>query len=412
MKKIIKFEEEKNKIDKYNENSKKDHIKKQNKKNKKKVGIIIAISILIMVFIIVAIIYGVNKNFRNFMDKYILGKNVTEENLPMIDIDYNSNTHIIPYGNLICVLTENTLFQYNSSGKQEKKVKIEISNPIYDVEDRYLVMGEKNNQKLYLISDEHIVWEKEVDGNLSKVTVNKNGYVCAIVTGTTHKSVIIVYDSKGNELFKSYLSQTIAVDACISPDNQELAYAEVNTSGTVIQSSIKIILVDSAKEIDTEPKYTYTAPQNTLVLQIKYQDKNKLICMYENSIHIIENGTDTEVLKLEEEGKKINFADINLDNHVFRAVEKSTGLFNADTVIEIKNIQNQKETVYTVEEVTKNIVCNEKIIGINLGTQVDFIDTNGWLVRRYISSQVIEDIVIGNGIAGIIYADKIELISL
>ena len=134
--------------------------------------------------------------------------------------------------------------------------------------------------------------------------------------------------------------------------------------------------------------------------------------MYENSIHMIENETDTEILKIDEDGKKINFADIDLENHIFRAVEKSTGLFNADTVVEIKNVQNQKEAVYTVEEVAKSIVCNGKIIGINLGTQVDFIDMNGWLVRRYMSSQVVENIVICDGVAGIIYGDKIELVSL
>ena len=206
MRKIIEFEPEKKKVD-----------EKVNKKiNKKKMGIIIGITIFVIIIATVAIIYGVNKDFRNFMDKYVLGKNVTEENLPTIDIDYNSNIHVIPYGNFICILAENTLFEYNSSGKQEKEVKVEISNPIYDVEGRYLVIGEKNNQKLYLISEDHIVWEKNIDGNLSKVTVNKNGYVSAIVTGTTHKSVIVVYDAKGNELFKSYLSQTIAVDACIT----------------------------------------------------------------------------------------------------------------------------------------------------------------------------------------------------
>ncbi len=89
--------------------------------------------------------------------------------------------------------------------------------------------------------------KKSVDGNLDKVTVNKNGYVSAIVTGTTYKSVIITYDEKGNELFKTYLSKTIAVDACVSPDNAEFAYAEVNNSGTTIQSNIKIISIKDVK---------------------------------------------------------------------------------------------------------------------------------------------------------------------
>ena len=394
MKKVIEFKPQKKKL------------------NKKKLILLIVLAIIFILLSITAIIYNVNKDFRNFMDKYILGKNVTEENLPTIEIDYESNTNVIPYGDYICILAENVLSQYNSSGKKEKEVKVEISSPIYDVDSKYLVIGEKNNQKLYLINGEHIVWEKNVDGNLNKVSVNQNGYVSAIVTGTTHKSVIIVYDEKGKELFKSYLASTIAVDSSISPDNQELAYAEVNTSGTMLQSNIKIIDVNSVKETNIEPKYTYSAKQNSLIMKIQYQDKNKLICMYDDGIHIMENGNDTEILKTVEDGQKNTFADIGLKDHVFRAIEKSTGLFKADTVIEIKNVQNQKETLYTIEEVAKSVVASEERIGINLGTQVDFIDTNGWLVKRYLSTQVVENIVICDKLAGIIYRDKIELVSL
>ena len=44
------------------------------------------------------------------------------------------------------------------------------------------------------------MWETEVEGNVSKIDVNENGYVSIILKGTTYKSVIVVYDAKGNEL--------------------------------------------------------------------------------------------------------------------------------------------------------------------------------------------------------------------
>ena len=386
---------------------------KQDKKiNKKKMGVIIAISILAILLVVTIVLYNGNKNFRNFMDKYIFRKNVTEENIPMIEIDYDSNINIIPYNKYICILAENTLSQYNSSGKKEKEVKIEINNPIYDTENKYLVIGEKNSQKLYLISEDHIIWEKSIDGNLSRVTVNKNGYVCAIVTGTTHKSVIITYDEKGNELFKNYLSNTIAIDACISPDNSDLAYAEINYSGTAIQSNIKIMSIKEATKTDVEPKYIYNALKNQLVLKIKYQNKDNLICMYDDSIYKINNGQSYEILNLNEEINKITFADIELNDYIFRTYEKSTGIFSADTVVELKNISNDKETVYTVEEVVKSVDCSNNIMAFNLGNEVDFVNTSGWLVKRYYSSQVIKKIVLGDGVAGIVYRDKIELINL
>ena len=386
--------------------------RKDRKLNKRKIYIMIAVFIVAIIITTIAIIYNTNKNFRNFMDKYIFRKDITEENVLVVELEYNSNTNIFSYGKYICVLAENNLNKYNSSGKKEKEVKIEINNPIYDVEGKYLVIGENGSQKLCLISDDHIIWEKNVDGNLNKVTVNKKGYVSAIVTGTTYKSVIITYDAKGNELFKSYLSNTIAVDACISPDNAELAYAEVNNSGTTIQSNIKIISIKEAKEKNTEPKYTYNANQNSLILRIKYQEKSQLICMYDDSIHKFEEGVDVELTKLDEDNPKISFADIELTNYIFKAYEKSTSLFNADTIIEMQNTSNGKENIYTIEKVAKSVVTYNNVIGVNLGNEIYFIDTNAWLIKRYYSSQVIEKIVLGDGIAGVIYGDKIEIINL
>ena len=52
------------------------------------------------------------------------------------------------------------------------------------------------------------------------------------------------------------------------------------------------------------------------------------------------------------------------------------------------------------------------IIAMNLGTEVEFVNTSGWLVKRYIANQEITNIVVSDSIAGIIYKDKIEIINL
>lgn len=391
---------------------KKDKPKRTTKKlNKKKLAIIITVIVIAVILLVTAIVYTYNEPFRDFMDKYVLRKNITDENVPIIEIDYDSNTNVIPYGKYICILAENNLQLYNSSGKKEQEVKVEINNPIYNANGKYLAIGEKNSQKLYLISGSNIAWEKDVDGNLLKVNVNKNGYVSTIVSGTTYKSVITTYNSKGSELFKSYLSSTIAVDSCISPDNKYLAYAEVNTSGTVIKSNIKIISVEEAREKNTEPEFTYNADQNSLVLRIKYQDKNRLICMYDNSIHMIESNVDVKLMDLSEESK-VTFGDCELTNFVYRTVEQSTGPFSADTIVQMLNISNQKENTYTVDGVAKSVTSHDNIIAVNLGSEVEFINTSGFLVKRYTSSQEIRNIVICDGLAGIISRDKIELVNL
>lgn len=384
---------------------------KPKKINNNKIKIIVT-AIIAVIIILMIILYSTVTPVRKFFDKYIFRKIVSEEKLVSIQLDYDSNVNIIGYNRYICVLAENKLKQYQASGNLANEIKLEVSNPIYNVNNRYLVIAEKGSSKFYLVADNKISWEKEVDGNISKVDVNRNGYVTIILTGTTYKSVIVTYDSKGNELFKTYISKSLALDATISSDNQSMAFAEIDTSGTQIQTTIKIISIEKAKANDDYITYTYLAPSNSLITNIEYQNKNKLVCIYDDSIHVIENNQDQEIMKLQEDDKKINQADIRLTNYIYRTVEKSTGLFQADTAIEMMNLESKKETVYTVEGVVKNIYCYDNILAVSLGQEVEIFNTSGWLIKKYTSSQDVQGIVLTNGIAGIVYRDKLEFVNL
>ena len=58
------------------------------------------------------------------------------------------------------------------------------------------------------------------------------------------------------------------------------------------------------------------------------------------------------------------------------------------------------------------MVSYNNVVADNLGNEIYFIDTSAWLIKRYSSSQVIEKIILGDGLAGIIYSDKIEIVNL
>ena len=79
---------------------------------------------------------------------------------------------------------------------------------------------------------------------------------------------------------------------------------------------------------------------------------------------------------------------------------------------DIINSENKSTSLYTAEAVTKEIYTNGNIIALNLGSEVEFINTSGWLVKKYTADQEITSIVVSNSIAGIIYRDKIEIINL
>ena len=380
--------------------------------NKKKIIITIFIVILVVAIIITVGLYVSNKQIREWMDKNVFRKEVEQDTAITIELNEEQIENIYAFNKYIGILNQTKFTIYGNTGNKEASLDIQISNPIFSSANRFLAIAENKGQKFYLLEDKNIVWEAELDGNISQIYVNKNGYVAVLITGTSNKTVIKMYNPEGKEMFSIFLAYTRAVDVSISNDNKHLAIAEVDTSGTMIQSSIRIMSIDKAEKGQTEDSLekTYTSAVGKLITNVRYQEKGKLICMYTDSITEIEN--EKENILLESNDKKIIFQAIELENNICYVEEKSSGLFSADSVVNIINTDSKETRQYTVNYVAKEIYTNRNIIALNLGTEIEFINTGGWLVKRYIANQEITSIVVSDSIAGIIYRDKIEIINL
>lgn len=380
--------------------------------NKKKILVVFIIAIVLLILFVIFITYCVNKPFRDIMDKYVLMKNVIEDSTNSIPLDENENNNIYANDKYISILNNNTLKNYNSLGKLDGELTVEISTPITSSNGRFLLIAEKGQNKIYLISGNEIIWKNELEGNIDKIKVNKNGYVAVILSGTTHKSVIETFDSSGKELFKTYLANTIAMDVDISLDNQYMAFSEINTGGTQVQSIVKIVSIQKAKSSEEGSIiYTYGEPNGNLITNIKYQEQNRLICMYNDGIYAIKNEANEKIVNFVEDNARISFADIELNNHVFRVVEK-TSLLSTQTNIEIINTNSKKTNIYSFDGALKEISSYNDKISVNMGSEVHFISTNGWLIKKYISKQEIRKVVINNNFAGIVYRGKIEIVDI
>lgn len=381
------------------------------KVNKKKIAIIAIIAIIVIAIVAIIVVYYNNEQVREWTDKNIFRKEVMQDNVNSIELNESQSSNIYAFNKYIGVLNKNQFTIYNSTGNEEKKLEIQVSTPVFDSANRFLVVAEKKGKKLYLITDKDITWETEVEGNISQVHVNKNGYVAVVITDTSYKTIITMYNPEGKEMFKTYLSSTRTADVAISNDNKYLAIAEVDTSGTIIQSNIKIISIEKASSDPTNSlENTCQGETDKLITNIKYQDKDRLVCMYTDSIHIIENGQDT--ILMDNKDKKIIFQSIELTNYAIEIEEKSSGLFTADSVVNMINTENKATKEYTADSIAKEIYTYGNVIALNLGTEIEFINTDGWLIKRYLANQEITNIVVSDNIAGIIYRDRIEIINL
>ena len=410
----IKTQDKKTKIDKRNSKILQLNSEETAPEKAKKVLSFGKACIVILVIILVSIVlarYVTDEDFRNFVDTKILKKEVISENLNKIDIDSENNPTIYAFDKYITVLSKSQLKLYGKSGKQVASLEVNISAPIMDSQGKYLVIGEKDGSKLYLVEDTNIVWQTEIEGDISRVNVNQNGYVSIIVKNTTYKSVIIFFNPEGKEIFKKYISSTYAICTDISSDNKYLAVGEVDYSGTIVKSKIEII---STSLVITDPEnatvYTYESEAGEIIINIDYSNKKYAICMFNTYVQKVSEKANERLYDLED---NIIFFDINLKNNMAMIEKQSSGMFSYAYQMRVKSTQSKAESLYILNNsMPKSVICYQNYIGINFGNEVQIVNTNGWLVKKYTAEKEIKSLVLGNSIAGIVYKDRIEIISL
>lgn len=392
------------------ENEEKNKYQIQRELNIKKVIIIILISILIIAVVLVFSLYIAEEEFRKWVDINVLRKDISTENVATIDLNVDKNNQIFCYNKYICILNEKNLKLYNSSGENITDISVDINTAIFSSNDKYLAIAEKNGQEFCVISDKTYSWRQKVDGEILQIHVNRNGYIVLVTTDTTYKSIITVYDNTGKQLMRNFLASTRVIDVSISNDNKYVAYAEIDTTGTLINSSVKIVSIENAQKKSEEATiYSKEATTSKMIIKIKYQEKGELICVYDDSINVIKEGQESEIIKKDD---SMTFVSGNLNNSIAYIKEQQKGIFDSSSTLSIINSSNNQTYTYNFDEIAKEMYTYGNIIGINIGTEIYFINTNGMLIKKYTSNQEITNVIISNNLSIIIYKDRIEIINL
>lgn len=375
-----------------------------------KLTILFIFILITSVFCILTCVYFNNVNFRMWCDENIINKEISQSKVKKIVISKDENVQVFAYDKYICVLRKKTLEFYNRIGTKKNTIEVDITNAEFSATGRYLAICEKNGQKFYLISGKEKIYENEIEGNINQIQVNRNGYLSVVISNTSYKSVVDVFDKNGKEIFKTNLSTARVVDVSISQDSKYLAIAEVDLSGIIIKSSIQIVSMDLAQ---TNPEKAfinkYEATIGKLIMKIKYQENSKLICMYNDSIDIFFENENKEFVKYDE--KKLAFVTIDLNNRIALAEENSSGEYTSDTYLKILNPQNNKTKQYITSNVAKSILTSENKIAINFGTELHIINTNGILIKKYKSNSEINNVYMTDNLTAIVYSDSIAIIN-
>lgn len=380
---------------------------KERRKNKKifKITIITLIAIVILVFIA---LYMANKSFNSFIDTYILRKRISEKDVNSLTIDTDNLSLIYAYDKSLVVYTDGSINFYNTAAKQTGNIELTLSKPIADSEGKYLTLADYGLQKVCLIKSNELVWQKDVEGKISKVSVNKQGYVAVSVTGTTYESIVMLFNEKGDLLFSKYLSNYV-MDVDISEDNKYLAIAEVDNSTILPVTKIEIVSVEMAStSAENATVNTYEADSNELLTGMKFQSKDILLCSFENYVLKM---TVSSSEKMYEFSDLTAYLEVEFKKGFVRVDKEESSVFKSDYRLKVTN-ENNLEKVYIIEGSIKSLACKDDKIALNLGKEVQFVNNNGWLVKKFVGNQEVKSVLVSNKIGVIVFKDKISIVNL
>lgn len=373
-------------------------------KKSSKVKIII-FSIIIIIIVILFARYITDKNFRNFIDMKFLGKQVSESNLNFIEINSEDSPTYFAFDTYIGLISKNKLTIYNNKGNEENSLSINISNPIIDTNEKFVVIGEKDGSKFYVINSTSLLFQGKIDGKIERLSINENGYISVIASNSTYNSIVIVYDNDNNELFKTFFPSTYAMCSCVSNTNDYVAIGEVDYTGTVIKSNVKIIDIKTAKTT-----YEFNSSENQVLTNICYSDKDIAICSFSDSVYKVEPTSSNKIYDITDQNA---FVNIDMKNMSAIIERDSSGLFSYEYKLKLKSTLSSSENLYILNNgLPKTTVAKGNYIALNYGSQVYIVNHNGSLKKYYTSKQQIKDVIIGNHICGVVYKDKIEIIDL
>lgn len=380
---------------------------KERRKNRKmiKFTIITLIAIIILVFIA---LYMANKSFNSFIDTYIFRKRISENDANSLTIDTDNLSLIYGYDKSLVVYSDGSINFYNTDAKQTGNIEMTLSKPIADSEENYLALADYGLQKVCLIKSNNLVWQKDIEGKISKISVNKQGYVAVSVTGTTYESIVMVFNEKGDLLFSKYLSNYV-MDVDLSEDSKYIAIAEVDNSTILPVTKIEMVSVGLAStSSENATVNTYEAESNDLLTGMKFQSKNLLLCSFENYVLKM---TDSSNDKIYEFSDLTAYLEVDFKKGFVRIDKEESSVFKSDYRLKITG-ENGSEKVYIIEGSIKSLVCKDNKIALNLGKEVQFINNNGWLVKKFVGNQEVKSVLVSNKIGIIVFKDKISIISL
>lgn len=320
--------------------------------------------ILVAIIVLLALPHVLNALFGNSIKEEVI--TITSDVISEIDVDFIDDN--------FALYNSQGLKKYNKKGEFQSEHYKSSYSPVMHKNGNYIVLSDSSSPDLTLLKGETIKYEVKAPQNIKSVSVNKKGYTTVITGETGYKSLVVVFDNRGHEIYRWYSDESYAIDAKLSDNSKILAVASVKMEAN------KLVTVIEQYKIGVENIISRATFDDTIPYSIEFDGTKVVLIGNEKAYSISRTGK----LKSEYDykGRVLECFDSESKDNIVLALSEDTGV--TEVVVLNKNLREKgtNRCEYLVTMLDEN---NGKVIAAGEGVVKIITDKGNVLTEGNLS---------------------------
>lgn len=313
---------------------------------------------LIVVIIALSVAPVLNSVFGNHIDDEI--KSVPTDVVSESDVGFAEGNYV--------VFNSQGVKKYNVNGNFEDDYYLSAYSPMMSVRGGYTALADADSSEITLLKSGRKKVSMKVPQNVKRVNVNAKGYVTAITAEKGYKSLVIVFDKYGREVYKWYSDESYVVDALLSDNCKYLATASLSIDKDTVNTKITQFKVTS------EAKLSEVLLEKNIAYQLLYKGNGLVAITDKQAVKISKMGKIKN--KYEFNGKTLECFDAENEDNIALALSLDTSITDVITLNSSLKEKGKHQCKFLVNMIDEQ---NSKVIVSGDG-KVEVINKGGTLL--------------------------------
>lgn len=267
-------------------------------------------------------------NISNWWTYDVLGNAGNGYPVDIVGAEVASGNFSVNQGH-VAYASDTSFITLNSTGSEIANIQHRYSKPVLkSAGNRFLTYG-IGTSGYQLQNFDSMLYSGEAEGAIYTGDIAQNGVYGIVTEGSGYPSILYVFNSNNNRIFKYSFSEYYINSIALNNDGTGGVACGISTDNGALKTGVYVL--DFSKE---EPVATYTI-ENDTVVDCSYITSDKAVLVGQSASYIVKGG-DEEYKKVDYEGKALANYCFNKDTSSFALALSKSG-DGRSCVLEIYN---------------------------------------------------------------------------